>query len=155
MIQPLEEVLKYHNRSIIERFLHHFPMPIEEAEQIFLDCKRYLWLAATMEERRLTDPDTPDIFITEGIKIVDEMWHAFIIYTELYERFCKKYLGRFIHHPPTLHKYNRNVETLGKEKSVELLVGEMVECTYELLGEETAIRWFDTYFKYNNENMMH
>ena len=34
-------------------------------------------------------------------EIVDEMWHEFILFSRAYEAFCKKALGRFLHHTPT------------------------------------------------------
>ena len=34
-------------------------------------------------------------------QVVDVAWHEFILYTRPYEKFCKKGLGRFLHHTPT------------------------------------------------------
>lgn len=31
---------------------------------------------------------------------VDDAWHEFILFTLIYERFCSKALGRFLHHTP-------------------------------------------------------
>ncbi|MGR8934886.1 MAG: glycine-rich domain-containing protein [Gammaproteobacteria bacterium] len=31
---------------------------------------------------------------------VDDAWHEFILFTLIYERFCSKSLGRFLHHTP-------------------------------------------------------
>jgi len=33
-------------------------------------------------------------------QVVDEAWHEFILYTNKYDSFCKKALGRFLHHVP-------------------------------------------------------
>lgn len=33
-------------------------------------------------------------------KGIDELWHAFISCTELYEQYCQLYLGEFVHHRP-------------------------------------------------------
>lgn len=33
-------------------------------------------------------------------RIVDDAWHAFILDTEAYERFCRQAFGRFLHHKP-------------------------------------------------------
>jgi hypothetical protein len=33
-------------------------------------------------------------------RIVDDAWHAFILDTEAYERFCRQAFGRFLHHRP-------------------------------------------------------
>lgn len=157
MLLPLAEVLKYQpSRSVYERFLHAYPMPKEEAELIFEDCQRFLWLVAKKDQERLNDPSVPDIFISKGMRIIDEMWHCFILYTEFYTNFCHKYLGGFIHHPPLIHKFYENEKKIGKERSNEILVSELIDCVYEELGEEVAVRWFDTYVKkYDYENMMH
>lgn len=34
-------------------------------------------------------------------KIVDEAWHEFILFTKDYAEFCKKALGKFLHHTPS------------------------------------------------------
>jgi hypothetical protein len=34
---------------------------------------------------------------------IDELWHTFIIFTKIYERFCKEVAGRFIHHSLSKH----------------------------------------------------
>jgi hypothetical protein len=33
--------------------------------------------------------------------LADKFWHAFLMYTEEYQRFCGSYFGRFVHHRPT------------------------------------------------------
>jgi hypothetical protein len=33
-------------------------------------------------------------------RIVDDAWHAFILDTQAYERFCRQAFGRFLHHKP-------------------------------------------------------
>jgi hypothetical protein len=30
----------------------------------------------------------------------DELWHHFVLHTQLYQSFCETHAGRFIHHPP-------------------------------------------------------
>lgn len=157
MIQPLPEILKFHNPNITHRFSTLYPqIEAEEAETIYKDMLRYLWLTANLELERETNPDTPDVTIWGGMIIIDEMWHAFILYTQIYADFCQKYFGRFIHHPPPISKFARNVEQLGEEASNEILVDELITTVYERLGEEVALRWFDTYFeKYNNSSWVH
>ena len=34
-------------------------------------------------------------------QVVDVAWHQFILFTQNYQSFCKKGLGRFLHHTPT------------------------------------------------------
>ena len=33
-------------------------------------------------------------------KVVDKIWHEFILFTRTYDKFCKQHFGRFIHHQP-------------------------------------------------------
>lgn len=33
-------------------------------------------------------------------QVVDDAWHAFILYTRAYELFCRRAFGRFLHHTP-------------------------------------------------------
>ena len=33
-------------------------------------------------------------------QVVDVAWHEFILFTKLYEEFCKRGMGKFIHHTP-------------------------------------------------------
>jgi len=35
-------------------------------------------------------------------QVVDEMWHEFILYTRNYEAFCRRAIGRFLHHTPAV-----------------------------------------------------
>lgn len=37
--------------------------------------------------------------LTPSIR-VDAVWHEFILFTRLYERYCNEVFGRFIHHQP-------------------------------------------------------
>ncbi|WP_127477448.1 glycine-rich domain-containing protein [Sulfurivermis fontis] len=33
-------------------------------------------------------------------QVVDDAWHAFILFTRAYEQFCRRAFGRFLHHTP-------------------------------------------------------
>lgn len=33
-------------------------------------------------------------------QVVDDAWHEFILFTRIYQKFCSKALGRFLHHIP-------------------------------------------------------
>lgn len=55
-------------------------------------------------------------------KDVDEVWHAFILFTREYEQFCKETFGSFVHHVPTTkaEKLARTPESIksAKEKFI-------------------------------------
>jgi hypothetical protein len=52
---------------------------------------RQFFLVHTRAEGRL---------IAMPSKVADDLWHAFILHTRDYERFCGKAFGRFFHHVP-------------------------------------------------------
>ena len=35
-------------------------------------------------------------------RVVDDLWHEFILYTRDYEQFCKRAFGHFMHHTPAV-----------------------------------------------------
>ena len=151
-MKALEEILKYKNPHAVDRFVAIHPVPREKAEVIFEDVLRFLWLSETIAVIRKEDPDAPDISISESMIIIDEMWHEFILITDMYIDFCNEYFGHYVHHPPALDKVARNTPSMGKDKALELFVTELVPVVFEYFGEEVAIRWFDEYRQYLPDN---
>lgn len=43
---------------------------------------------------------SPGKFVAMPSKVVDAMWHEFILHTQAYQRWCELALGRFLHHTP-------------------------------------------------------
>lgn len=41
-------------------------------------------------------------FVAMPSQVVDDLWHEFILYTRNYELFCRRGLGRFLHHTPAV-----------------------------------------------------
>lgn len=64
---------------------------VAEGEELFNEAKRYLVLS---EVHR-------DLVVGMYSARVDEAWHAFILYTDQYRQFCKKYFGKYVGHAPT------------------------------------------------------
>lgn len=52
---------------------------------------RQFFLASAMAQGR---------FVAMPSRVVDAMWHEFILHTRAYERFCQKAFGRMLHHTP-------------------------------------------------------
>lgn len=151
-MKSLEEILSYRNENVMHRFLMVHPMPREEADQVFEDMLRFLWLSAVVDQKRLENPEVPDISIAEGMYIIDEIWHEFVLLTKMYTDFCQIYLGRFVHHPPELDKFKRNKPHLGEDKAIAIFLEELIEAVIEYFDETIAVRWFDEYHKYVPEN---
>jgi hypothetical protein len=61
------------------------------------ELKRYLALSAIMQKEDLgTGMYSGD---------VDNLWHAFILFTAEYADFCQKHIGYFVHHMPELEDF--------------------------------------------------
>ena len=66
---------------------------------------RFLWLCS--QSGKTLSPS----------KLVDDIWHQFILFTQYYGAFCELYLGRFIHHTPsadTTHSMHSYALTIRK-----------------------------------------
>ena len=74
--------------DIVDRIAVEQDVSHETARRHFEGALQFLELAASSHDR-LT-PSAP----------IDRAWHAFILHTEEYARYCHETLGRFVHHKP-------------------------------------------------------
>lgn len=61
-----------------------------ELELVFAALREYFQLSRKAGKRMLAMPS----------QVVDAAWHEFILFTRNYQHFCRKGLGRFLHHTP-------------------------------------------------------
>lgn len=85
----LNAVMSYAHPGLVARLEQKLSLTKEDAALLFEDTKRFLFMCATNPGRRIAPPE-----------MVDEGWHNFILFTRDYAQFCRRYLGRFIHHAP-------------------------------------------------------
>jgi hypothetical protein len=85
----VERVLSYDLDEIVEHYADSYGLPLDVARTHERELKRYLAL-------RALDPD--GVYGMAGV--VDKLWHAFILFTKDYERFCNEAVGFFVHHVP-------------------------------------------------------
>lgn len=139
----LARVLRYRNARVITKFLERYRLPRREADTLFQDMLMVLWLSSR-----------GSVLIFPCQMLIDEMWHAFILHTQDYERFCRTYFGAMIHHQPT-HKPPKRAGTASrsqaavaarKERDLRML-RKQIGFVYDELGSEVAHRWYDTYTK--------
>ena len=117
----LEAVMAYHHPGLILRLQDKVGLSPAEAEELFADMKRFLFLAGTV-----FDPLAP----TEKI---DEAWHNFILFTRDYQRFCRDYFGRFIHHVPVGPD-----EIASRDGSI---IRRTIQAAQEIFGDELSANW--------------
>lgn len=82
--QPIPGFLR---RKLREAYPHLTAKDAELVEhglrQFFLACSR-----------------SPRLLVAMPSRVVDSMWHEFILHTRLYKQWCNLALGRFLHHTP-------------------------------------------------------
>ena len=147
-IAPLEEVLAYQNEDIIQKFLEHWDVTYEEATEYFQEMKKWLWLSADSIYRESEGEARQELGVTFSMTLLDEMWHAFILFTMDYQRFCKKYFGFYINHSPTT-KSQKDKAIADFEKDPDGMVAKAEEenaaqfsYIYDKLGAETLSKWY-------------
>ncbi len=85
------DVLNYKNENLVLTIMQKLSLSREEAIEALRDTLKFL-LFCTRSNRPLAPP-----------RNIDEVWHLFILSTVSYAKFCKEYLGRFIHHRPAIN----------------------------------------------------
>lgn len=142
----LLEALDYEEEHIvIEGFMERYNVTKEEAQDIFTETKKWLWLAA-----KTMDSDKPNLFIDKPLVIIDEMWHNFILHTKYYYDYCMTKFNRLIHHFPTPHSERLKLEEDFKKnpQTIKALYEHAVKRQYGLiydhLGSETLLKWYET-----------
>ena len=69
-----------------------YPHLTDDQVKMVLDAlSDYFYICNQAKKRMVSMPS----------QVVDMAWHEFILFTRAYEVFCKKALGRFLHHTPT------------------------------------------------------
>jgi len=79
-------------RGVRERVKKRYPHLSEaDLDLVFSALRDYFHLCRKAGRRFLAMPS----------QVVDIAWHEFILFTRNYEVFCRRALGRFLHHTPT------------------------------------------------------
>ncbi len=128
---------------IIEGFMDRYDVSEKEAEEIFHETKKWLWLASQADE-------SSAVFIDKPLLIIDEMWHTFILHTRQYYNFCYKNFQKLIHHLPTPPSEKRKFQESLSDNPTQLIaeheekVRNQYNLIYDKLGPETLLKWYDS-----------
>ena len=77
--------------AVINKFREVRPdLRSEQEELVFAALRDYFHLCHRAGRRMVSMPS----------QVVDDAWHAFILFTRGYELFCRRSFGRFLHHTP-------------------------------------------------------
>ena len=82
-------MLSYDLDEIVAHYAGSYGLTLETARTHERELKRYLALRAL---------DRDGAYGMAGV--ADKLWHAFILFTKDYARFCSEAVGFFIHHVP-------------------------------------------------------
>ena len=135
----LPEVLDYQNREIVARFAKETGIPRHDAEEVFVELKRWLWLCSYLR-------GVPVNMVGEAF-VIDEMWHVFLLFTRDYSAFCDRYFGEFIHHTPKTSADQAAWQVALAGSSDQTLrnwrtsIKQDYELIYDHLGPVTLFKW--------------
>lgn len=73
--------------KLLQRYPH---LTTEQGNKVLRGLREYFQLCRLAGNKRVAMPS----------QAVDVAWHEFILYTQQYAQFCRKGLGRFLHHTP-------------------------------------------------------
>ena len=87
----VEELAAFDLTLVRSRLVQQGLLSEEWADMAILEFRRYLAL-------RLVSPEP----VMMHSAVVDEVWHASILFTRLYANLCQRVFGHFLHHDPEM-----------------------------------------------------
>lgn len=142
----LKAVLAYENKEIVWSFMDKYAVSFREAQSIFRETKKYLWLIALARHRGLPTP-----FINDALLVIDEMWHTFLLFTAEYRRYCENHYGFYIDHLPTTRADLKSIyrefrkDPAGMNELFAQELREQLSFIYDELGHRTVVTWYTEY----------
>jgi len=130
----LAEVLAYRHPGVVRRYAKEQHASREEAEEIFQETLKWLYLCGCSLREDVSCAMTPEI-----VKL-DEMWHTFLMFTRDYADFCERYFGGFLHHVPNEDEEEARAE---EAEAVREQLERQFGLVYDVLGEDTLKRWYE------------
>jgi hypothetical protein len=81
---------QFHKGVRLKLSQKHPQLSEQQLDRVFQGLRDYFLICHRAKNRMVSMPS----------QVVDDAWHEFILSTRLYEKFCAKALGRFLHHTP-------------------------------------------------------
>ncbi len=103
----MQEVLAYENEEVVKRIGREMKKSKEEAQAIFKDTIRFLYMCGAHYNKRPFYPPP----------LIDEAWHTFLLFTKDYATFCNEKFGWFINHAPMTAQMQKARAESGKQNA--------------------------------------
>jgi hypothetical protein len=91
--RQLKYIERYHfHKGIRQKLSQKHPQLTEQQlDLVFQGLRDYFRICHQAKNRMVSMPS----------QVIDDAWHEFILSTRIYEKFCAKAMGGFLHHTPT------------------------------------------------------
>jgi hypothetical protein len=152
----LEAAEAFRDQDVVARLTDQFDISTADAEEIFLETRRWVWLCAEARKDRQRGLSVPPLIIDKLLYFIDEGWHNWILHTRAYREFCDRHFGFFVDHNPTpkrIKDARRKAVTSSSSIAQQLFVAHEIQDSYMIdkLGIDVIERWyFDLALKYDS-----
>mgnify|MGYP001184546151 CR=1 FL=1 len=141
LLPDLDQLLAFRHERAIQRFQRDFPALADQGEVLFADVQRFLWLSRKHEFEQQARPGAEDLdfllVMYEEMRDIDNMWHAFILYTKDYGEYCQRFYGEMMHHQPDVATTRPQTP-----EQFQADLSKFLSYAYDNLGEAVVRRWF-------------
>jgi len=99
-------------KPIMDRFKEKYPkLQSEELSLVNKALMDYFYLCNMANGKMVSMPS----------RVVDDLWHEFLLFSSVYESFCKKAFGHFLHHIPDEVMPNKKSNNEGMKRAWQLI----------------------------------
>lgn len=141
-VPPLARALAYRNDQIVYKFMERWDVSFADAEDLFDECKKLLWLMQRAGSRGHR------FIIDDPLRMLDEMWHTFVLFTREYTDYCERLYGMYVHHAPTTRREKDALAQRMRQDRAGFLreLTARQDLQWELvaaeLGQDTVLKWY-------------
>jgi hypothetical protein len=147
------KALSYENEEVIASFRRTYGLSLEDARELFEETKKWLWLCGTR-------PRSMRLTVFGPMRLLDEMWHTFILFTREYTEYCNDNFGFYVHHAPTtraeVEEHRQRATANPDETNAKVREDRraMMLLVHDEFGEDTLRRWFGDYSERYSEDRL-
>ena len=105
-----------------ERYIREFVLPhglfkkLQE-KRPEVDPRHHALVARALRQFFLCHLKSGRKFVSMPSRVVDDLWHEFILYTRNYQQFCNKAFGGYMHHTPAVKLGRGQTDDIGLKRT--------------------------------------